>query len=110
MYWTRGKATTTALIAAAVILGFLFVSGRLDPVLYRFGLNHNPCTHTASGGIACGPEIVGTPYGNAAGGGGSGGGGSSSGGGGGGGSPASAAGSVGQAVSNSAGGSASSVP
>jgi hypothetical protein len=105
MFWTRGKATTAAILAAAAIIAFLYLGGHLDTVLYRFGLNHNPCTHTASGGIACGSGIVGTPYVNVAGGGGSEGGGS-------GGSPnmPSAAGAVGSSVSNSAGGSANSVP
>ncbi len=98
----RGRATVVGLIVVVAVVAFLYTNGRLDPLLYRFGLNHNPCTHSVSGSVVCGPNITGTPFStNQAGGGG--GGGSS-------GNPASAAGSVGQSDNNSVGKSGSSVP
>jgi hypothetical protein len=96
----RGRATLVGLVVVAAVVAFLYTNGRLDPLLYRFGLNHNPCTHSVSGSIVCGPDISATPFStNQAGGGG----GSS-------GNPANAAGSVGQSDSNSVGKSGSSVP
>ena len=100
----RGRAGWLALVVVAAVVAFLYMSGRLDPLLYRFGLNHNPCTHTLSGSIACGPDIPGTPFNaNQPGGGGGGGGGSSP-------NPASAAGSVGKSDNSVLGNSANSAP
>ncbi|HET9719874.1 MAG TPA: hypothetical protein VFP55_07350 [Solirubrobacteraceae bacterium] len=87
------------MILIAAVVAALYATGRLDPLLYRFGLNHNPCTHTPSGSIVCGPDVAGTPFnanqpaspGPA-------------------GNPAGAAKGVGQSVSSSAAGSAQSVP
>jgi hypothetical protein len=95
----RGRAGFFSLIVVVAALAFLYTTGRLDPLLYRFGLNHNPCTHTLSGSILCGPAVAGTPFSvNQGGGGGSSG------------NPGDAAGGVGQSVSGSAGSSANSVP
>lgn len=99
----RGRTGFISLVVVVAAVAFLYTTGRLDPLLYRFGLNHNPCTHTLSGSILCGPTIPGTPFNTNQGGGGGSSGGSS-------GNPASAAGGVGQSVGGSAGGSASSVP
>ncbi len=109
MVSTRGKLRFTALIVVVAVVAFLYVNGRLDPLLYRFGLNHQPCTHTLSGGTVCGADVAGTPYGDNPGGGGGGpsGGGSSGGGAGG---VVGATGGVGKSVSGSAGHSAQSVP
>jgi hypothetical protein len=86
------------LVVLAAVVAVLYTSGRLDPLLYRFGLNHNPCTHSLSGSIVCGANVTGTPFStNQAGGGSSG-------------NPANAAGSVGHSVNNSVGSSGGSVP
>ena len=99
----RGRATLISLVVVAAVGAVLYTNGRLDPLLYRFGLNHNPCTHSLSGSIVCAPNITGTPFStNEAGGGG--GGGSS------GGSPVSAAGGVGQSDNKTVGKSGGSVP
>jgi hypothetical protein len=96
----RGTATVVGLVVVVAVVAFLYTNGRLDPLLYRFGLNHNPCTHSVSGSVVCGPNITGTDFStNQAGGGG----GSS-------GNPANAAGGVGQSVNNSVGKSGGSVP
>jgi hypothetical protein len=96
----RGRATVVGLVVVAAVIAVLYTNGRLDPLLYRFGLNHNPCTRSVSGSVVCGSNVTGTPFStNRAGGGG----GSS-------GNPASAAGGVGQSLNNSVGKSGGSVP
>ncbi len=52
-----------ALLILVVILAILYIRGTFDPLLYRFGLNHYPCTHESGGQIMCGSNVVGTPYG-----------------------------------------------
>jgi hypothetical protein len=97
----RGRANLVGLVIVVAVVAFLYSTGRLDSLLYRFGLNHNPCTHAVSGQVVCGPDITGTPFNT------------NQGGGGGGGSapnPAGAAGGVGQSVSGSLGKSGSSAP
>lgn len=89
------------LIAVVGVVAVLYANGRLDPLLYRFGLNHNPCTHTLSGAVVCGPNIAGTPFSVNQGGGG--GGGQS-------GNPVGAAGGVGKSDNHVASGAANSVP
>lgn len=60
----RGRFGMAVVLILLVVGAFFYLSGRLDPVLYRFGFNHNPCTHAVGGTIICGPGIAGTPYGN----------------------------------------------
>ncbi len=57
------RRTLFALFILVAILAILYLRGTLDPVLYRFGLNHNPCTRDAAGHITCGSNVTGTPYG-----------------------------------------------
>lgn len=59
----RRRRGLFALLTIVVIVGILYLRGVLDPMLYRFGLNHNPCAHSASGSIICGSDVAGTPYG-----------------------------------------------
>lgn len=58
----RRRLMWFALFVAVAILGVLYVNGSLDPLLYRFGLNHFPCTHTLAGSTLCGANVAGTPY------------------------------------------------
>lgn len=59
----RRRRGLFALFTVLVILTVLYIRGTLDPMLYRFGLNHYPCTHNGGGHVMCGAGVVGTPYG-----------------------------------------------
>jgi hypothetical protein len=51
-----------ALLTLLVVLTVLYLRGTLDPIVYRFGLNHYPCTHSLTGSVTCGAGVAGTPY------------------------------------------------
>lgn len=58
----RRRRGLFALLTIVAILAILYLRGSFDPLLYRFGLNHNPCTRSG-GQTVCGSNVVGTPYG-----------------------------------------------
>ena len=58
----RRRVSLFALLTLLAIVAVLYFRGTLDPLLYRFGLNHYPCTREPTGQIACGANVVGTPY------------------------------------------------
>ncbi|HET9719052.1 MAG TPA: hypothetical protein VFP55_03150 [Solirubrobacteraceae bacterium] len=51
-----------AIFIVVALLVILYLNGTFDAALYRFGLNHFPCTRTLNGGALCGPGVTGTPY------------------------------------------------
>lgn len=59
----RRRLGLFAIFIVVAVLAILYLNGAFDSELYRFGLNHYPCTPTLNGGALCGPNVVGTPYG-----------------------------------------------
>ncbi len=47
-----------ALIVVALVIVGLYFSGRLDPLLYKVGLNYNTCGQNAFGTVYCGQALT----------------------------------------------------
>lgn len=62
MHSDRRRRLWFAALILAVIIAILYLRGVFDAELYRFGLNHYPCTHQLNGRVVCGQNVVGTPY------------------------------------------------
>lgn len=58
----RRRFGLLAIFIVLAVLVVLYLNGTFDAALYRFGLNHYPCTHALNGGTLCGANVTGTPY------------------------------------------------